>query len=438
MLGGAVNAIMPFMNTFYLSRLGVAELAAGGLALSIFVFMMVLFWGIFSTMGAFIARHQGAEEVEKIGLLVRTALVVAFLMSLPIIGAFHLVGIILSTMGYPANLVVDVNDFFNTMSFAVPADLLLSTLYAFCFGLSRPRYVMILTLFQVPINLFLNYVFIFGKWGAPKFVVAGIGVGVACTYWMLLAVLVLVLSYQKMFRIHLWGSRKLDLNAFWELFKVGGPAGMQWVLEMGFFSIVALMMGRMNLNALAAYQVAYQIYSLFMSFVYNFNQATTIRVADGLGAKVFKQVKYSYASSYVFIAFVMVIILCLVTFLRGPLIHLFAGGSVEDPTEFLNFCYRFLLIMPLFALLDFLGYTQFEVLRAFKDTRFPMMVVFIVYWVIMLPIMYSAITIWQLNNPYYLWGFLITGSALSFIGQGLRFRYQFLGFKKEAMISRSS
>ena len=376
MLGGAVNAIMPFMNTYYLSRLGVTGLAAGGLALSIFVFMMVLFWGMFSTMAALIARHQGAGEHEKIGLLVRTALVVAFLFSLPIIGVFHLVAFILTFTGYSPALVAEVRYFFHTMSFAAPADLLLTTLYAFCFGLSRPRYVMVVTIFQVPVNLFLNYIFMFGKFGAPAFGVAGIGVGVACTYWVLLAALLLVLSSRKMFRIHLWGSRKLDFRAFWGLFKIGGPAGMQWVLEMGFFSVIALMMGKMNLNALAAYQVSYQIYSLFMNFVYNFNQATTIRVADGLGARIFKQVKYSYLGSYVFIAFVMIIILILVLFVRAPLIHLFTSSAIANPEAFLSFCHSFLLIMPLFAVLDFLGYTQFEVLRAFKDTRFPMMVAF--------------------------------------------------------------
>lgn len=437
MAGGAVNSIMPFMNTVYLAHLGEVPLAAGGLALSIFVFLMVMFWGMLSTMSALIARYRGAGEMDKVGELTRTTLLFALLMSFPIIAVFHVVDLVLAYMNFSPNLVIEVKRFFVTMSFAAPADLMLTTLYALCFGLSRPRYVMIVTLCQVPINLFLNHVFMFGDFAMPKFGVAGIGVGVACTYWVMLVVLFILLSRAKEFRHHLWGSTRLNFHELWGLLKVGGPAGLQWVLEMGFFSMIALMMGQLSVMALAAYQVVFQIYNLFFNFVYNFNQAVTIRVADGLGAKKLKQVKYSYLSSYVFIAVMILIQLVLIVFFKEPLIHLFTKPDVVSAPGFLNLCRDFLILMPIFAILDFLGYTHFEVLRAFKDSAFPMLVAFVVYWLFAVPLTYIAVHFWHVA-PFGLWLVMIVASALSLSGQSLRYRYQYLRFKSELTTSRSS
>lgn len=429
MAGGMINSVMPFINVIYLAHLGEEALAAGGLALSIFIFTMVLFWGLFSTMTALIARYQGAGEQAKIGLLVRTALVFALFTSIPVIVIFKLAALVLGLLNFSADFVHLVEQFFNTLSFAVPADLLLTALYSLCFGLSKPRYVLGVTLCQVPVNLFLNYAFMFGHFGLPQFGIAGIGVGVACTYWLMLIGLLAVLLRLQLFRDYLCHSKVMSWAALKELIQVGGPAGLQWVLEMGFFAVVSLMMGQLSIAALAAYQVVFQIYNLFFSFVYNFNQAVTVRVAEGVGARSVNQVKFSYFGAYFFIGFILCILILLIAFAREPLIALFRPAGLAVTASFFTFCHAFLIIMPLFALSDFLGYTHFEVLRAFKDTRVPMLIALVVYWILAIPLMAAAIHFRFLAHPVDLWYFMIGASVLSLAGQGWRYRRQYLRFQ---------
>ena len=316
------------------------------------------------------------------------------------------------------------------MSFATPADLMLGVLYALCFGLFKPRYVLLVTLMQVPVNLFLNYAFMFGAYHFPCLGVAGIGVGVACTYWLMLVILAVFLACIMPFRQYLLGRGRYSKSVMLELLRIGGPAGMHWLLQMGFFAFVALMLGKVSIVALAAYQVVLQVYSVFFNVVYNFNQAVTIRVAEALGCHSPQGVKQNYLGAYVFVVMVVVVILLILLFVQEPLIHLFTVDNVVASPVFLSFCREFFWLMPVFAILDLLGYVHFEVLRAYRDTRFPMWVAFWVYWVLAAPALYLAVHFGYIVDPVDIWFLMIVASGFSLLAQGLRYRHCYLKFCK--------
>ena len=430
-LSGMVNSVMPFVNTLYLGHLSEQALAVGGLSLSIFVFIMVLFWGMFSTLSPLIARLHGEHQDAEIASLVRAGLWLTVPMGLLIILVYHHIGDFLLLLNYSPYIASEVQHFFVTLSFSTPADLILTTLYAFCFGLSKPHYVLIVTLVQIPVNLFFNYMFMYGDFGAPAFGIAGIGVGMTCTYWLMVVVFATFLFSLHTPRRYLWGRHKVHISQVWEILKVGGPSGAQWLLTMGFFAVVALLMGRLSLAALAAYQVAFQVYSLIYNIVYNFNQAVTIRVAEGIGAGLVKQVRYNYWGSYLFIGLVLLVALFCIGFGHEALIHLFTKPGATGEEGFFAYARQFLFLLPIFMLVDLLGYTHFQVLRSFKDTRFPMLVALVVYWIIGVPLLVVVVNTKNVNSPMLLWGVMIFSSLLCLLGQAWRYACQYKRFKME-------
>lgn len=90
-----------------------------------------------------------------------------------------------------------------------------------------------------------------------------------------------------------------------ELLINGLPVGFQWVFEIGFFTVIALLIGSIGPVPLAAHQIAFQTYTLFFLIVYHFNQAVMIRALEGAGAKRSDQIWYSYIGGHSFNDFML-------------------------------------------------------------------------------------------------------------------------------------
>lgn len=72
-----------------------------------------------------------------------------------------------------------------------------SVLRAFIDSLGLTRVTMMITLITVPVNIFLNYLLIFGNWGFPEMGGAGSGYATGITYWIVLLVTIILIQSQK-------------------------------------------------------------------------------------------------------------------------------------------------------------------------------------------------------------------------------------------------
>lgn len=423
--GGIIGALIPFANTVYMGRLGPTALAAGGIVNSFFVFIMVLAWGVFSTVGSLIARYEGAEDPHATGELVKTALILAMLASIPVILIFHYSDGLLIALGQQPGVVTLAHQYFKTLSFAILPDFLLTVLYYFCYGLSEPRRVLILSMLLLPLSLVLNHAFIFGDLGLPAFGIAGVGVGTSLAYWILLGVMALWIykspTMSPYFLEKSWFVKKRAK----ELISVGIPVGVMWVFEVGFMTAVSLLMGHISNIALAAHQIAFQTYMIFFTLLYSFSQAVSIRVGDGLGAKQKMQVLHAYYAG-LFFALLLSVLMMLILYCGDHLIiALVLGAGRANAIPLVQLTTHLLWIAPLFFVFDALAFITFSTLRAFKDTRYTMMVALCVYWCVMLPVMVICVDVFGMDSPLLLWALMALGACLSLIFQGQRFYKQY-------------
>ncbi len=152
-----------------------------------------------------------------------------------------------------------------------------------CFidALGQTRVTMIITLLATPINILLNYLLIFGKFGAPELGGIGAGVATAITYWLIFFFTVWIVAKRipfERFRIfHEWP--KLEWLRWKEILMIGVPIGISLFAETSIFSAVTMMMSRFSTEIIAAHQIALNFTSLNLiniSSLYTFGRSLII------------------------------------------------------------------------------------------------------------------------------------------------------------------
>ena len=97
-----------------------------------------------------------------------------------------------------------------------------TVLRSFMDALGQTRVTMLITLVSLPVNILLNYLLIFGRWGFPQLGGVGAGVATACTYWLIFLIslfLSIVWSHSPgiLFSVNGHGSRLANGRNFWSL-----------------------------------------------------------------------------------------------------------------------------------------------------------------------------------------------------------------------------
>ncbi len=127
--------------------------------------------------------------------------------------------------------------------------------------------------------------FLFGKFGFPQVRLAGIGYGLVVSYSLMAIYSICYLCFSKKFKpYHLFKQWLVIENKFFlEMIKVGLPMGVMLGSELGFFAVVAIMMGNLGTNVLAAYQIAHQYLTITLFIIFGLLQAVAVRVGNEVG-----------------------------------------------------------------------------------------------------------------------------------------------------------
>jgi MATE family multidrug resistance protein len=268
----------------------------------------------------------------------------------------------------------------------------------FCESLSKPLVPMLMMYLGVSLNVFLNWVFIFGNLGAPALGLVGAG-------WATLISRTVTMCGTLFYCLYLTGSSLSDLSpartrlaTICSLIKIGLPVGFQHLSEVGAFAFAAILMGLISTPALAAHQIAITCAATTFMFPLGISQAVTVRIGQAVGA--------SSHSSVRIIAFSGIVLSGLVMFVFA-LLYLGLGqsiaGAFNDDPDVVALASRLLMIAGLFQLADGVQVTAMGALRGLADVRVPMLLAFVFYWLFAIPIGYfgafickaGAVGIWN-------------------------------------------
>jgi multidrug resistance protein, MATE family len=237
----ACYTAMTFTDRVFLSRLGPEFMNAamvGGLT----VFMMMTFFlGLTGYATAVIAQYLGSGRKDRCAIVLTQAIMISFFAFPVIFLCRPLAHILFNVMGVEPIQLVPQRIYFDILILASIIPLLRCSFSAFFSGIGKTKAVMLSGLTAMGVNIGMNYVLIFGKFGVPAMGIRGAAYGTIIGG--ISGLLVLFFSYIKKENIkffNIGASLRFDWEATKTLFKFGSPAGLEFFLNLLAFDLIVM------------------------------------------------------------------------------------------------------------------------------------------------------------------------------------------------------
>jgi MATE family multidrug resistance protein len=259
------------------------------------------------------------------------------------------------------------------------------------------------------VNVLVNWILIYGKLGFPALGPTGAAWATVLSRVYLAAVLlVAVREARRGLGATAATSRRLEWVALHRLLSLGGPAGLQILLEVGVFAAASVLAGRLTPAALAAHQIALNLWSFVFMVPLGLNAAGAVRVGQAVGRRDRDGVQRAGWTALTLAALFTASAAVVFLVAARPLI----GAFSQDATV-LALGPSLLAIAGVCLVFDGTQGVATGILRGLGETRVPMFANFAGHWLVGLPLGYVACFWWG-------WGVqgLWLGLAAGLIGVG--------------------
>ena len=409
-------------DTVMMGWYGVTELAALVIAVSFFniLFFLGMGFGI-GVMGLIAAAIARGDEVE-VRRSARMALWLSIAYALLAIPLMWHSGAILLAIGQKPEVAQLAQDYLRIAGFGLVAVLCQLTLNSYLAAMERTQVVLWITLAGLPVVVFLNWVLIFGNLGAPEMGVTGAAIVAVLVQFVQLAGLVAYAAWLPAARkFHLfqrfWRPDRAELRA---VFALGLPIGLTMVAEGGLFVGSNVMMGWIGTRELAAHGIALQLASITFMLHLGMSNAATVRIGQAKGrgdAQGMRDAALTVIA--VSICFALLAVLAFELFPR-QLVGLYLDLSRPETPAIVAIAAGLLFYAGLFQLMDAMQVIGLGLLRGVQDTRVPMVIAAVSYWLIGIPVAYGLAFSLGIG-PAGLWLGLVVGLSLAAVLLMLRF-----------------
>jgi MATE family multidrug resistance protein len=371
---------MGAIDTVMVGRVSATDLAAVAIGNLYFFGIAVFGMGVLYALDPVIAQAVGASDTIGVARGVQRGVILATLLSVAAMTLLLPAGFLLTLARQPPE-VIPVAD-------AYAEGLILGMLPFYGFvvlrqslqAMTRVRPIVVTVFLANGVNIVLNWLLIFGNLGFPRLGAVGSAWGSSLSRWFML--LMLAAAGWRELRPALIPFRREALapGPLRRFLRVGAPIGTQQWLEFGVFGAAGLLMGLLGTIAVASHQVALQLAALTFMIPVGVAQATSVVVGQAVGredpAGARRAVGAGIATVTGFMSFTAVMFLSV----PGPLARIFSN----DPTV-VAAAALLLPIAGVFQVFDGLQVAAAGALRGIGDTRVPMIMNLVGFWMIGLP-----------------------------------------------------
>jgi len=410
---------MGLVGTVMTGHLGETALASYGIASVVFVLSMLLIWGGVRMIPTPVAE---AHELRD-GVRVRTLLHAGLWLSL----FFMLVAAPLLWLGIQnfgllkqdPEVTILAMEYLKIVVFSLPALILFAVLVNFADAFRYVRLTMVLSFFGLAFDVFLNWLFIFGKFGLPKMGINAIAMNTGITHGLLSIILLGIIWGKKDLRY--FRESRTSLEAVWaqtkSFIRYGIPSALQVMVEFSAFAAGTVIIGQISKTEQAAHQIAMNLISVTYVTIMGVSTAGMIRVGQALAYKSKVRVWMAGVATIGLSLLIMLLPTGLFLLFPGNIVSLY----IEDPSV-ISIATTLVFFAGLFQLADALQLASISLLRALNDVLRPSVISFIAFWIIGLPIGYW-LAVHQGWNAKGIW----VGYLISLVVQAALFMRRFFG-----------
>ena len=409
------------VDTLMAGHYSAVDLAAIAIGYNIWLPLFLLTLGIMLATSVIVAQDYGAQRWQRIRDTLPQALWLALLLGALVGPALYRTEPLLDLLGLDPVTHDKSLGYLQAVAWGMPATVIFQALRCHTQGLGVMRPFAVASVIGFCANIPLNYAFIYGQWGIPEMGATGCGWATAISMWLGTALIAIYLLLARDLRPYLPPLKLVAPNwaLIGEICVVGIPVGLTFFLDIGVFSVIGLLIATLGNTAMAAHQIAYNVWDVLYMPLISVGTAMATRVGHAIGAGQPAAVRLAaHCGLFITLAVGLASTLVLLT-LPDLIVRAYTSdGAITAIAR------RLLQLAALFVIIDALQIATAYGLRAFKDTRFPFLVTCVAYWLIALPLGYW-LGIQRADNPLDgalgFWTSLIIGIGISAVLVSWRF-----------------
>ncbi len=373
-----------FIDTVMMGLLGSQILAAGGLGSAVFSALLIITTGVISAVSPLTAEAHGSGKTNIVGRVAAQGLWLSLLLSIPVLLLIWFIGPILRQLGQAENNVILAEVYLRAVMWGFLPGVGFAALKNFVAALSQPRSVMVIMLCGMIFNGTTNYVLMFGKLGFPALGLAGIGWASTISYWLMFTTLVFYILRQPQFQPYniFPNLRYFDRRIFMGLVQTGWPIGVLAGVESGLFTVTTFLMGQLGTVTLAAHHIALQTAAVTFMVPLGISFATTVRVGQLMGQGNLRGARLAGFVGMGIGATFMGMMALLFWTMPQTIVSLYLDVNNPDNADVVQMAMALLGVAAMFQLFDGVQIIAAAALRGLKDTRIPMLIGVIAYWIV--------------------------------------------------------
>lgn len=371
------------VDTIMAGRYNAVDLAAIAIGYNIWLPLFLLTLGIMLATSVTVAQDFGAGNLQR----VRDSLPQALWLSL-------LLGIVVGPLCFNAGPLLTLLDldevtrdkslgYLQAVAFGLPATVIFQALRCHTQGLGIMRPFAVASVLGFLANVPLNYMLIYGKWGAPELGATGCGWATAISMWLSPVLIGLYIATSKALRPYLPPLRPVrpSLRLQLDILRLGIPIGLTFFLEIGIFTVLGLMIATLGTSAMAAHQIAYNVWDVVYMPMISVGSAMATRVGHAIGSGDHHRIDLAVRAGMSLTVLIGLVSAGLLWLVPGRLIAIYTSEQVIHAIAG-----PLIQLVAVFILLDSLQVAGAYVLRACRDTRYPFLVLSLSYWLLSLPL----------------------------------------------------
>ncbi len=385
MAGQVSQMLMGVTDTVMVGRVGVIPLAAASFAGAILLVLFIAGLGFQIPISIFASQAHGREDRREAGEVLRHGLSIGLVSGLGVALSGMVLSLFLDRFGQEPGVVREATPYFQIVAWSLLPAMLEQGCKQFSEALGRPWLPMSVMLSAVGLNIFLNWVLIYGNLGAPAMGLTGAGWATLVSRVVSVVVMFVCIVRSGHYRPSLpqkWLAA-LDFSRIWQMAKLGGPLSLTLMLEVAAFGVAAIMMGWISAKSLAAHQIAMNCAATTFMFPLGLSFAARIRVGHAVGSKEWARLA-PIGFSAMGLGLLIMITFSVFLILFNETV---AGWFVKD-RELVMLAASLMVIAGFFQIFDGLQVIAGGSLNGLADVKVPAFFALISYWGVTLPLAY--------------------------------------------------
>ncbi len=426
MLGMLGHTFVSFVDNVMVGQLGTAELAAVSLGNSFMFIAMSLGIGFSTAITPLVAAADAEGDPAKGKSTFKHGLFLCTVLGIALFLGVYFSKPLLYFMKQPEEVVILAMPYLDLVAFSLVPLIIFQAFKQCSDGLSMTKAPMYATLLANVVNVVLNYLLIFGKFGFPEMGIVGAAVGTLVSRFIMVGYLWLIMKRRLKSKSYVTQIKLfvLENSMLKRLFNLGFPSALQMFFEVAIFTAAIWLSGILGKNPQAANQIALNLSSMTFMVAMGLSVAAMIRVGNQKGLQRYRELRRIAFSIFLLttiLAFCFAILFMVFnTILPKLYVDFDDPVNFQDNFEVVTIAAKLMFIAAIFQISDGIQVAVLGALRGMQDVKIPTLITFIAYWLVGFPISYFL----GLHSAYKssgIWIGLLAGLTVSGVLLLIRF-----------------